>query len=72
MKAESTALAGQKEITRHEKKERADTDHGFSFWLSVVVRVYLFADFAFTGSCLVCAHPKLGAANFCLSLHLPG
>ena len=65
MKAELTTLAGQRETTCHERKERVDTALIFFFWFSVVVRVYLFDGFIFTGlRLLFAAHPKVVAGIF--------
>ena len=50
MKAESTALAGQRETISHEEKESAETDLEFSSWFFVEILTCSFADFIFTGS----------------------
>ena len=62
MKAESTALAEQRETTEREidrerererERERADTEFEFSLWFSVVLLTYLFSGFVSIAARLV-------------------
>ena len=41
MKTKSPALAGQRDTTCHEERERADTDLEFSLWVSIAILTYL-------------------------------
>ena len=73
MKVESTALAGQRETTCHNEKERADTELEFSSWFSVIfLTLVSSSQIRVWCETLFGAHPKMGAAIFVCLLYLPG